>query len=336
MLDSVSFYSREFALADCHKLTRTVTVNAGGEIVRQDGWGVPLGDEWKAHVIEKGTGGKVLFVDGSLPRLVRGTSLQEVCENDYENIVKVLSDRLEERGVKLPGDAFETSLSLSRVDFCRNLTVRYPIPSYLSAFSRYQLSRQKKSTWEAETLTWGNTRRELQLYDKLGKEIDKEQKSGMNLNRLAQLRVMPHNKLRVENRIKRASDVKKLLHLNRPARLADVFSSSLSRQVLVDQVGKLVRRNEEEPIGGYADVAQMLDMAGGKVRVLLRLMGSHNLLAQFGFDADRMLAFFVSCGVPRRTAYRHRSQVLRDCGSFVPQDEAVLVDEVRSKLKAVA
>lgn len=330
MVDTVKLYSREFALERGHRGTRRMVLDSGGGIVREEGWKFPLGSGCMASVMKDRTGKSILYLDGSLPKLLYGTSLRSCVESDYERTVGVLSDRLGKAGVSIPSDAFDTSLHLSRVDFCKNLSVENPLPSYLSAFSRYHAPRQDQAQWNSETLLWMNSRRELTMYDKVADEMAKQEDAKMQDS----LRTMRHDVLRIEGRYKRGEVVRNLLHLDRKPVLADVFDVSLSRRLLVGEVGKLVRRKVEEPVGGYADLSQMLAQSNGNVRLLRLRMGSSNLLAQFEFDADRMLAFFMACGVPRRTAYRHRSQILTDCAYFVKQSDAVLVEEVREKLAA--
>lgn len=329
MVDTVKLFSREFALSDSHKLQWNMRMGSGGCVVSEEQKkSVSLGAGWRATVDDGCRAGRTLYLDGSVPKLLYGTSLDECSERDYERTVATLKNKLTECGILIPSDAFDSEMKLSRVDFCRNVTVNHPIPSYLSALSNYTMPRMEKTIWNAETVLWKNTRHQFTMYDKVGAILDKETDARI----LTRVKAMPHDKFRIEYRELRGSGIKKILGKN--ARLENIFDEKLSRRLLVSQVGTLVRCQDDEPVDGYDDLAQMLRLAGGKVRVLRGWVGSHSIMRQCGNDADQLFNFLIACGVPKRTAYWYKRQILDDCADCVPLDASKLIAELRQKLAA--
>jgi hypothetical protein len=329
MIDSLKLYTREFSLSDSHKLTWDAKMSSGGNIVSEDRHKkVHMENGWCATVDDGNKSGKILYVDGSVPKLLYGTSLDECKESDYDRTVAALKDSLHKSGILIPSDAFESEMKLSRVDWCRNVKVSHPIPSYLSVLSKYDMPRMDKETWNSETILWKNSRHQFTMYDKIAQVLDKETDTRV----LARVKGMAHDKFRIEYRELRGTGIKKVF--GKSAKLSDVFDEKLSRKLLVSKVGTLVRRNDDEPVDGNVDLAEMLRKAKGKVRVLRGLIGSHGIMAQCGDDAEQLMSFFLACGVPKRTAYWYKRQILIDCAKCVTLDAAMLIDEIRQKLAA--
>lgn len=331
MIDTVRLYTQEYSLSPRHSLKIPALIDSAGEVKEIGGPKAILGNGWGCH-LEKFNNRELLFFDGSVPRLLYGSSLHECGEADCARAQEAIRGQLEQAGVSLSVGAFEKAVTVSRADFCRNLPVRHAVAQYTAALGKYRLPRTDLTQWNSETLLWSNSRREFTFYDKCADLLAKEKDPRV----LREVRRVRENLLRVEYRALRGPVVGELVG-SRRVRFGELFNRSLSQRILVRTMDRLVKKDSGEKVVGHAYLSQVIEQAKRKRRYSFPLVvgqqGAHSIMSLFGYDYGKVLAFLLQ-HYPRRSAYRYRGLLEEMCADFVSQGEADLVEEVREKLAA--
>lgn len=329
MIDTVRLFSKEFSLREGNRFTRKVeTSEETGEVLSESLF--HNGDRFSADIH-----GGVLSVSTSLPKLLYRTSLFEVKESDFDRAVAELESRLDKSGVSVSHNNL-SDFSLSRVDFCSNLRVSHSPMDYLLELTKFGMSRRDKRDIAHETISFRNSDRELEFYNKV-REVSQTSKDEEVLK---MVRGMPENILRVESRLKRQRVVRKLAGLSH-ARLENVFDLRLSRSHLLHEVESLVRNSEESQLEfDFESNLQLLDHVmrrrrRGGFREFLAVKGVENFLKEFRYDWSKIQEFLLH-RYSRRQSYAILQDLRRFRSLILTRPERDLLGEVKSKLRLVA
>lgn len=329
MLDTVRLYSPEFELRRGNRFTRQVkTSEETGELVEERLYF--NGDRFNADIR-----GGLLSFSTSLPKLLLKTSLFEVRDSDFPRAVSELETRLDQAGVSVSHNNL-SDFQLSRVDFCANLQVDHAPMDYLLELTKFGMSRRDKRDIAHETVSFRNSDRELEFYNKVREVLQKEKDSEV----LKLVKDRPEDILRVESRLKKPRAVRKLVGLTE-AKLQNVFDLKLSRSHLLKEVEGLVR-NSEESQGefDFHENLQLLDYVmsvrrRGGFKEFLAVKGVGNFLGEFRYDWQKIAEFLRHKYSARRTQELIRD--LKDYQKLILERPARdLLGEVKDKLRLVA
>jgi len=233
MVDTLQAFTREFQVRDMSKWTQHTVLNRGsGEVATKESCNLEnFNATWFPN-------SNLLSFHTSAPKLLYGTSLEEVRESDTGKLVEVVSRKLrDECGVEVREGLAD--FTLSRVDFCRNVRVAHHPRDYIRALSQLRYSRREKANYKNETLSFRNTRRELTFYDKV-QEVSEKEKS-VEIQKLVAGRA--HDILRVEARLRRSAVVKR--EFGRVP-LTFILSESLAREKLCGEFDELTKAEGEQ------------------------------------------------------------------------------------------
>lgn len=324
MVDTIRAYTRDFKLLAGNRFrTKTITSPEGEVESVKPFLNFP---HLKIEVPQEG----LLTVETSVPKLLYGTNLFECKEEDYERTVRKIREHLKEAGVSVSKDF--SDFKLARVDFCRNLQVDSHPMDYLIALSTFAYPRAAKREIAHETLSFRNTNRELELYNKV-KEVKEQAKRDPELLKLVKDR--PEDILRVESRLKRPRVVKKLL---RRDTLAEVFDLKLSRKILSQDLDRLTHTGTQTELFNLTENLTLLREIAkrrkrGVFREFLAVRGTETFLRDFQGDWGKIREFLEH--------YYSRTQVytiLRDLREHheiaLEPRERDLLREIKEKLAA--
>lgn len=271
---------------------------------------------------------KRLYIKTSLPHLVFGTSLFEIGENHFEQIIGIISDKLLTAGVDFSKDEL-IKAPLSRIDFCRNLAVSYPICDYISQLSRYRASRRDTIDWKHETVSFRNRQRELVAYNKI-----RQIKSIKGERELA--RGLAENILRVESRYRTGKAVKKHLPF---VTFEVAFSEKLAKEILIKEFDSLIAPKESSQLElDFSANSQLLESIKrtqyrNSFSRFLAVKGIDTFLAEFRYDFD-LIKEFLSLHYNKSRVYEILSEIRELQNLAIKKESRDLIGEIRYKLAA--
>ncbi len=271
--------------------------------------------------------GVELFLQTSLPKVVKDNNYGPLTNSETEQAVKAIGQDLQSRGIGLNLD----KCGLSRVDLFKNVVGDNDFMSYSPLFSLLQSKRQQQRDY-GTTFTWQNTQREVCAYDKLV-----EMKSrGMSVTGY------PVNTIRFEYRLKNSrvcsreigsKTVKDLV--NNLDGLADKYRDALSKSIFsldVDQVNILASQELQIAMRSYSNLYGDYWFSR-----FLRDFGSYQLSRMAG---DEVVKVVLACVIDDRVklwrAIKFFDQAKQDFALSVRDDNdktlADLYDELKTKV----
>ena len=307
---------------------QTVTDSASGEIMREKSYcNLP-----RLNMSVDAAG--ILVLSASAPKLLHGSSLSEVREEDRERFVSTVAEQAHSTGLEVdPG-----SLRVLRVDYCRNLSVRRRTRDYLSLLQQYTMSRRTKRSFDGETVLFANGSRQFCSYDKL-LEVRASAELAKDGELLRQVESDPRkNLLRCESRLLRAKPVGRVAGVE-VAHLADVWRSELSREVLLSDFDAVTSSGDILPPIDFQSLVDTLSKyrelfpRGGAFRVV-EVDGLRHLLAACRGDWQLLRCALEESGYCSRHVRRILSRWRETFRASVPEDASGLLREIRGKLAA--
>jgi len=329
MVDTLQAYTREFQVKDLTKWTQHSILNRStGETATKESCNLEnLNVTWFPN-------SNLLSFHLSAPKILYGTSLEELRETDSDKLVEVVSRKLrDECGVSVR-DGLSDFL-LSRVDFCRNVKVSHHPSDYIRALQQLRYSRREKANYKNETLSFRNTRRELTFYDKI-EEVSQKEK-GVEIQKLIAGRT--HDILRVEARLRNSAVVKR--EFGRVP-ITFVLSESLSREKLCCEFDGLTKSEGEQldfNFRGNLDLIEQIKR--GRSRNVfgrfLQVKGLSQLLAECGNDWTLVKELLESVYPTNRMSVNRWLRTLQtDQTLTLVEVDRKLIGELREKLRKVA
>lgn len=331
MIDTLTIYTPEFRLLPDNKFRRQVTTEISSEKITGEkvfcnevkGVNLTVKEDFETRA-------PLLYVQSSLPKLLFGTSLYELKETDGARALEALSERLRESGVHSTGLA---NFELSRLDYCRNLTVERLPADYLLVLKNFELSRRNKQQFKGETLTFYNKSAELSFYNKVKEVRDKEDSPDI----VSLLKDRKEDILRVESRLLKKKVIERELG---ELSLAEVFDFALCKENLLRNFNRLSKTEVQLEFNfeSNRELAQQLrrEHTRGVFDKFLRQVGLKQFLASMDFDWQLVRSFVVvECGVSRRRSYEVIADLKRDYERFaLKANEREVLAELREKITA--
>lgn len=329
MIDTVRLFSQEYTLRPENRFRRKrETSEETGEVFCDR---LYTNDGRLSADIEDG----FLSVSASIPKLLYKTNLVELKDSDFGRTVSEVETGLDKIGVSIPHNRL-SDFNLSRVDFCANLQVDHNCMDYLLELSKFSMSRRDKRDIAHETISFRNSDRELEFYNKIKEIRDKEKDK--EVLRMVQNR--PETILRVESRLKRNRVIRRLSGIA-DTKLENVFDLQLSRSHLLGEVQKLIRDSEQsEPEFNFEENLDLLDYVmsrrrRGGFKEFLAVKGVENFLTEFRYDWHKIGEFLRFRYSSRRT-YEILSDLRNYQQLILDKPARDLLGEIKDKLRLVA
>lgn len=329
MVDTLQAFTRDFQVSDWNKwnqhtqLTRATGETKTREVCNLDNFNATI---WPDN--------RLLNFHTSAPKLLYGSSLYEMKETDSDRLIELIAKKFrDECGVKV-SDGLE-EFTLSRVDFCKNISVEHHPSDYIRSLSQLRYSRREKANYKNETLSFRNTRRELTFYDKV-EEVSRQEQSE-EIQKI--VKGMPHNILRIETRMRNSRVVKREFG---KSGIRSVMSEQVSREKLCGEFDGLIKAEGEQLEFNYKGNLELIE----KIKTyrsrnvfgkFLETKGLSVFLAECGYDwklVENVLK--VACNGNRLTVYRWLRHLQKEQTLTLVETDRQLIGEIREKLRKVA
>lgn len=273
---------------------------------------------------------ETLYWKASLPHLLYGSSYFEIQESDAELCFDSITKNLENAGVQFDKqDIYENKLS--RIDFCRNPQMDYPIPDYLFYLSQFRMSRRDKLDWKKETLYFRNRQRELAIYNKVRAintdvrcKAEREYISGM-----------PENILRFESKFRTGKAINREFgSLN----LEKAFNKELCDKVFKKEIDGLIRADNiqlELDLGENHFLMERIKVSQQRnvFTKFLNTKGIMPFLQEFQYN-DELIKEFLFMHFKKTQVYDVLGQIRELQVLMMPKEQRELMKEIRLKLAA--
>ena len=326
MLDTVRLFTREYELAPKNSFVRMETTDfSSGEVLAEKTFcNLPSG----ARLNVKPQGEEsALFIEVSLPKLLYGTSLKELQENDFERCIKELESELASAGAVVGSGAVE-NMQLSRLDFCRNIQVQHSIVDYLALLRNCSLGKRARANWQTETVLWYNGSQEFTAYNKV-LEVQSHKKV------LLEFITPKQDILRLESRMKRAPVIRQELQERKT--FAECYNFELARKKLLSDYDKLVLNVGEQLQLNFLEDLERLQALREKTRYSWQLFlaeyGTSLFLAKYNYDLD-LVKKLLRETYQRRQVYNIMKSLKQHIAERRTPEERHLLQELREKLAA--
>jgi hypothetical protein len=280
----------------------------------------------------KGDG--ILIVQASAPKLLCGTSLEEVTDVDRDRFAAAVAEQAHSVGL----DTDPAALRVFWVDYCKNLNMKRRTRDYLALLQQYSVPRRTKRSFDGETVLFSNGSRQLCCYDKLAEvravAVDTEDR-----DLLKRVDSDPRkNLLRVESRLTRTKPIARVTGIEAP-HLSDVWHSELSRDVLLSDFDSVTEGTQVLPPIDFNNLVvtlaeyRELFPRGGAYRAV-EIDGLRHLLGACRGDWELLKGALGEAGYSKRSVRRILSRWRDTFRATVPEDSAGLIREIRGKLAA--
>lgn len=263
-------------------------------------------------------------IEFSVPKLLYLNNLEELEEGDFQEVVRILQDRLETMGVVLTQKELQTA-SISSVHFSKNILLEdgYTASHLISEMNKVNLRKSFDFTRsryinDGQSLYAHTTSHQLVIYDKMA-DLDKDKKRAIDKEQTSYQRSLfselnkekEHQEIiRIEVRLNQKQKMNKVLeglgYSINPS-FEDIFKIDISRKVVSSYWQKLIK---ERNLGLFSislsikDILQTLFLADKKLKPKLAIY----LLGLFMLARDengmRQLRTIVSKRCTDRTWYR--------------------------------
>lgn len=279
---------------------------------------------------------KTLSFHTSLPKVLHGTSLFEIQENDTERAMKSIENNLEKAGVYIDKNDLE-DFNLSRIDFCRNIQVDNNIIDYLLYFDRCYFSRRLKTEIKKETVTYGNKSQQLSMYNKVKEILD----TVKDENILSIAKDMRQNIFRIESRLLHKTVIDrelKKIDNNLEMKFENMFSLKLANKRILRELDSLVKASDEQLEFSFETNLQLMDtiLKENKRNANIRFLACKSVqsfLKEFNNDFSKILEFYLK-RFSRAQAYRNIGELMEFKNITDKAEQKNLLKEIKMKLAA--
>lgn len=326
MLDTIRLFTQDFKLAARNNFVKMETTDfSSGELLSEKTFcNMPSGARLNVKPQGKDS---ALFIEVSLPKLVYGTSLKELQENDFERCIKELETELAAAGA-LVGTGAVQNMKLSRLDFCRNIQVQHAIVDYLALLRNCSFGKRARANWQTETVLWYNGSQEFTAYNKV-LEVQSRKKA------LLELVTPKQDILRLESRMKRAATVRQ--ELKERQTFAECYNFELAKQKMLADYDKLILNVGEQLQLNFLEDLERLQELRDKTRYSWQLFlseyGTGLFLAKYNYDLELVRKLLAE-------TYKRRQvfNILKSLKQYIAErrspQERHLLQELRQKLAA--
>jgi len=199
-------------------------------------------------------------IELSLPKLLYGNNLDELNDNDFQDIVDTLQERLKDMGVLVSKTVIENA-SVSSVHYSKNIPLKngYTSSYLISEMNKVNLRKnldfaRTKYINGGQSLYAHNSSHQFVIYDKIAdlskskeRAVDKNQTDFQKKKTLEMLsKIELKEVIRFEVRLNRKPKMNRILrelgYKVNPT-LKDIFSSEISKTVVIDYWQKLIKQN---------------------------------------------------------------------------------------------
>lgn len=328
MIDTIKLFTRDFALtkSNCFK-TQTTVASATGELIAEKEYcNTPGGVHFD---IKQQGSSSALFFQTSLPKLLYGTSLKELQENDFERCLLALQSQAAAAGVVIDKQAFE-SLPVSRLDYCRNLEVKHSIVDYLALLRNCSFNRRNRTSWKTETVLFFNGSQEFTAYNKiLEVKRNESQAAAAGITEST-----PENVLRFESRLKAAKVIQNTL---RRRTFLECFDFKVAKEKLVGDFETVVLNNGQQIELNFLEDIERLQVLRENKRyswnLFLAEQGTGLFLLKYNHDLELVKKLLLQV-YQRRQAFYILNQLKQYIAEHRTPEQRDLISEMRQKLAA--
>jgi hypothetical protein len=331
MLDTVRIITKEFELRENNKFqVRTIIDLSTGELLSEK----VFCNEPHFNVDIRPD--DTLYLKTSLPKLIYGSSLYEIKEQDLERCVDAIERKLDYTGVTIDKSAVSES-ELSRVDFCRNLKVEHNLMDYIVLLSKYRISRRDKLEYKKETVAFHNGSQDLVFYNKL-RETKQDKSIEQEIRDM--LKGQQENILRIESRLKGKRVVdRELKRIDK--KFNNVFSFELCKNRLIGEMDKLTNNDDSTQLElNFQENSNLLTHIKSKKErniflEFLSIKGLDRFLIEFQYDFQ-MIKEFLELHFKKRQVYTILQYLKEKQELLLKPEQRALLDEIRQKIQLAA
>lgn len=327
MLDTIRLFTKEFGLAPRNNFVRLEQTDySSGELLSQKVFcNLPSGARLN---IKPQAEESCLFLEVSLPKLVYGTSLQELRENDFERCLDKIAGEFETAGAVIDSGSIE-KMAVSRLDLCRNIEVQHSIVDYLALLRNCAFSKRNKANWQTETVLWYNGSQEFTAYNKVLEVKSSKQAAAAGVDSSS-----AENILRLESRLKSAAVVRAQFYEQR--NFSQCYNFELAKKKLLADYDKLVLNiGEQLQLNFLEDLErlQALRETRNGWQLFLAEYGTGLFLAKYNYDLELVKKLLQETYGKTQTY-----NILKKLKLFIAEhrtkEERHLLQELREKLAA--
>ena len=332
MVDSIKLKATKFRIGSDSELEYCPTLHRG-EIIAEKWKGNR--DTLRVSGLRIPGGVQMLTLELSAPKyLYGGPSLQSVGESDYQRLVSRLDSDLAGFGVEVDSGV-EKDFWLSRIDYCRNLSISSDVSDVIRGCSTFTMTRRAKEVYGVETITHFNGTRSFSMYDKIS-ELTQDKNISLELAR--KLQGMSHNVLRCESRLLRKRSVGGAVGTKRPS-LADAWSMDMSRRILLTDFDSMRNPGKGVIVPMYHEDLERLreimdERKRGAFMFMLTQDGAQRFMQRRGNSLEVARRFLTDAGLSRATVKRHLLILRKHMALAMSESTHNLLSEIREKLAA--
>ena len=237
MVDTVYLTTHEYSLRKDHKFIPNTKVKRDGQVLARLECNLFDKDFDKSGINQHGgltvqQNTQTLYYNTSLPKLLYGHSLREVTPADLDRCIDTIRNQMVFAGLDVTADQI-AQMTVSRIDYCRNIQIDHSIADYLYLLSTGQMQRMVTDhKRERGSLLFKNGVCQFAIYDKV-RELLADKKQRIAAGVAADI---PHNRLRFESRTFKSKNVQKLTGRQT---LAECFDLKIARARLLSDFDKL-------------------------------------------------------------------------------------------------
>jgi len=327
MLDTVRLFTKDFELAKRNSFLTQPLYNCDGELLSEKVF-CNLATGARLNVKPQGKD-NCLFFEVSLPKLLFGSSLQELQESDFERCIEAVADQFKVAGAVVDFDSIER-LPLSRLDYAKNLAMKHSIEEYLALLRNCSFGRRNKTNWLMETILFFNGSQEFTAYNKVLEVKNSKSAAVAGVNKDT-----PENILRLESRLKSAAVIKRTLQQRRT--FGECYNFKVAREKLLSDFDTLVLNVGQQLELNFNDFSMELEYYKRQGRDAIgqieKRYGRSAILAMFQNELGTLQTCLLKHYSKRQVYYiiKNYKQHIAECRTPEQRD---LLQELRSKLAA--
>ena len=328
MLDTIRLFTKDFELAPRNSFVRMEQTDfSSGELLSEKVFcNLPSGARLN---IKPQAAERCLFFEVSLPKLVYGTSLRELQENDLERCIEKVAGEFAAAGAVIDTGSIE-KMAVSRLDLCRNIQVQHSIVDYLALLRNCSFGNRNKANWQTETVLWYNGSQEFTAYNKVLEVKNSKQAAAAGVDSSS-----AENILRLESRLKSAAVVKRQFSQRRS--FSECYDFELAKKKLLADYDKLVLNIGEQLQINFLEDLERLQELRAKSRYSWQLFlaeyGTGLFLAKYDYNMDTIKELLLET-YSRRQAFNILKKLKLFIAEHRTKEERHLLQELREKLAA--
>lgn len=118
-----------------------------------------------------------LLIDLSLPKMLYGHNVFEITEGQLKEVIDVIYIELLRLGIEIDKEELLITHRISRIDYCKNVLVKKPIPELIEILNELEKQRSKRYYHYTPSISYGSKKKRLNIYDKISEVIAKASKN---------------------------------------------------------------------------------------------------------------------------------------------------------------